>query len=329
MRTGRCQPVSLSGLALKEDFRQLLPFAARRHMTPDWTIVQPPNRGFSVSAMQRPFAQVDVFTTHAVRRQPRRRGARRQPGSTTERCSGSRTGRISRRRRSCCRRAIRRPTTACGSSRPSRELPFAGHPTLGTCHAWLTLGGGEPERRRRDRAGVRRGPDPGAARRRRARVRGTAAAALGAVDEEFAERIAELAGIERPRILAAEWVDNGPEWIAILLASADAVLALRPGPIDFDLGVVGPVSGRLAGGLRGARVLPEGRSRRVEDPVTGSLNASLAQWLLGSGRATRAVRREPGHGARARRSRAHLGRCRGDVWVGGGTVTCISGTVEL
>ena len=168
---------------------------------------------------------------------------------------------------------------------PSRELPFAGHPTLGTCHAWLTLGGGVPEGRRRHRAGVRRGPDPGAARRRRARVRGTAAPALGAVDEEFTQRIAELAGIERSKILAAEWVVNGPEWIGILLASADEVLALRPGPMDFDLGVVGPYPDGSPEAFEVRAFFPKD-GLTVEDPVTGSLNASLAQWLLGSGRAS-------------------------------------------
>ncbi|MDX6655197.1 MAG: hypothetical protein QOH18_2838, partial [Solirubrobacterales bacterium] len=211
---------------------------------------------------------------------------------------------------------------------PSRELPFAGHPTLGTCHAWLTLGGGEPKGGdvivQECEAGlipVRRG-DEGLAFAAPPLLRS------GPLDEELVERIAKLAGIERARILAAEWVVNGPEWIGILLADADEVLALRPGPMDFDLGVVGPYAEGSPAAFEVRAFFPKD-GLTVEDPVTGSLNASLAQWLLGSGRATAPYVASQGT-VLGRSGRVHISAdADGAVWVGGGTVTCISGTVDI
>jgi PhzF family phenazine biosynthesis protein len=208
---------------------------------------------------------------------------------------------------------------------PSRELPFAGHPTLGTCHACLALGGGETKDTivQECAAGlipVRRG-DHGLAFAAPPLLRS------GPLDEELTQRIAQLAGIERAKIVAAEWVVNGPEWIGVLLASAAEVLALRPGPMDFDLGVVGPYPDGSPEAFEVRAFFPKD-GLTVEDPVTGSLNASLAQWLLGSGRATAPYVASQGT-ALGRAGRVHISAADGDVWVGGGTVTCISGTVEL
>jgi PhzF family phenazine biosynthesis protein len=211
---------------------------------------------------------------------------------------------------------------------PTLELPFAGHPTLGTCHAWLTLGGGRPKRDdvivqecaaglipvRRTGAGLAFAAPP--------RLRS------GAVAEEFVQEIAAKARIDRASILAAEWVVNGPEWVAILLASADDVLALDPGPMDFDLGVVGPYPEGSPEAFEVRAFFPKDGAS-VEDPVTGSLNASLAQWLLGSGRAQAPYVASQGT-ALGRSGRVHISAdADGAVWVGGGTTTCISGTVDL
>jgi PhzF family phenazine biosynthesis protein len=211
---------------------------------------------------------------------------------------------------------------------PSRELPFAGHPTLGTCHAWLALHGGA----QRDGDVIVQECEAGLIPvRRTGEELAFAAPPLlrsGPVDEELVERIAKLAGIERARILAAEWIVNGPEWIGILLADADEVLALRPGAMDFDLGVVGsyPEGSPAAFEVRG--FFPKDGAT-AEDPVTGSLNASLAQWLLGSGRATAPYVASQGT-VLGRAGRVHISTdADGAVWVGGGTVTCISGTVDL
>ena len=121
---------------------------------------------------------------------------------------------------------------------PSTELPFAGHPTLGTCHAWLQAGG-TPKRA----DAIVQQCAAGLVRLRRT-ADGLAFAAprllrSGPVDEPLVARAAAALRIDRAEILAAEWAVNGPEWLAVLLRSAAAVLALRPGAVDSDLGVVG------------------------------------------------------------------------------------------
>jgi PhzF family phenazine biosynthesis protein len=211
---------------------------------------------------------------------------------------------------------------------PTLELPFAGHPTLGTCHAWLTLGGGRPKR---DDVIVQECAAGLIPVRRTAAGLAFAAPPLlrsGPVDEEFVQVIAAKARIDRAKILAAEWVVNGPEWVAILLASAEEVLALEPGPMDFDLGVVGPHPEGSPEAFEVRAFFPKDGAA-VEDPVTGSLNASLAQWLLGSGRAQAPYIASQG-AVLGRSGRVHISAdAEGAVWVGGGTTTCITGTVEL
>jgi PhzF family phenazine biosynthesis protein len=211
---------------------------------------------------------------------------------------------------------------------PTLELPFAGHPTLGTCHAWLELAGGQPKAGDVIVQECAAGLIP--IRRDGANLAFAAPPLLrsGPVDEEFVQRIARDARIERGRILAAEWVVNGPEWVAILLASAEEVLALDPGPMDFDLGVVGPHPAGSPEAFEVRAFFPKDGAS-VEDPVTGSLNASLAQWLLGSGRAQAPYVASQGT-ALGRAGRVHISAdAEGGVWVGGGTTTCISGAVEL
>ena len=211
---------------------------------------------------------------------------------------------------------------------PVLELPFAGHPTLGTCHAWLTLGGGTPGRAtlivQECAAGlipIRR-TDNGLAFAAPPLVRS------GPADEELVQRIASVLGIERAEILGAEWVDNGPGWVAVMLASAEAVLAVRAAPTDLDLGVVGPYPAGSPEAFEVRAFFPkDGVS--VEDPVTGSLNASLADWLLRTGRATAPYVARQGT-ALGRSGRVHISTdADGAIWVGGGTITCISGTVDL
>ena len=210
---------------------------------------------------------------------------------------------------------------------PSRELPFAGHPTLGTCHAWLEAGG------RPRRAGVVVQKCEAGLIKIRQDDGGLAFAAppllrSGPVDEPLAQHIADILGIGREEIVDLQWADNGPGWIAVLLASADAVLAVRPGVTDLDLGVAGP---HPPGGPAAfeVRAFTANDGGTAEDPVTGSLNASLAQWLLATGRA-----RAP-YLARQGTVLGRNGQVRitsdpdGAIWVGGPTVTCISGTVDL
>jgi PhzF family phenazine biosynthesis protein len=212
---------------------------------------------------------------------------------------------------------------------PGMELPFAGHSTLGTCHAWLEAGG-QPRRDgvivqeckaglvtvRRTEAGLAFGAPP--------LVRS------GPVDEQLAQHVAEVLNISRADIVDLQWADNGPGWIAVLLDSAAAVLAVRPGTLDADLnlGIAGPYPEGSPEALE-VRAFFRKDASTTEDPVTGSLNASLAQWLTGAGRISAPYVASQGT-VLGRRGRVSITRDDdGQVWVGGGTVTCITGTVEL
>jgi PhzF family phenazine biosynthesis protein len=210
---------------------------------------------------------------------------------------------------------------------PVLELPFAGHPTLGSCHAWLEAGG-VPKRSeaivQECTAGlvpVRRTDD------------GLAFAAppvkrSGAVEDELVTEIARVLGIAAGDIVGSQWVDNGPGWVAVKLASADAVLALRPTYTELDLGVVGPYPEGLPEAFEVRGFFPKDGST-CEDPVTGSLNASLAQWLIGTGQATAPYVASQGT-VLGRAGRVHITQdADGAIWVGGGTITCVSGTVEV
>jgi PhzF family phenazine biosynthesis protein len=210
---------------------------------------------------------------------------------------------------------------------PVLELPFAGHPTLGTGHAWRQAGG-VPQR---DGVVVQECPAGLISLRAGDGRLAFAAPPLvrsGPADDATVSHVADLLGIEAAEVRAAEWVDNGPGWVAVLLDDVDRVLALRPGPIDQDVGVVAlhPPGGPHAIEVR-AFFPKDGLA--VEDPVTGSLNASLAQWLLGSGRLTAPYAARQGT-ALGRAGRVEITQDGdGTVWVGGGTITCVVGEVEL
>ncbi|MBD0281219.1 MAG: PhzF family phenazine biosynthesis protein [Thermoleophilaceae bacterium] len=210
---------------------------------------------------------------------------------------------------------------------PGRELPFAGHPTLGTCHAWLSVGGAP-----RDADLIVQECGVGLVPVRRIPA-GFAFAApplvrSGSVEEPLVERIAAALGIERGEIQDAQWVDNGPGWVAALLQSAEAVLSLRPGLVDLPIGVVGPHPEGSPAAFEVRAFLPKDGST-LEDPVTGSLNASLAEWLIRTGRAKAPYVAAQGT-ALGRSGRVHVSRDGdGTIWTGGGTITCLTGQVEL
>ncbi len=210
---------------------------------------------------------------------------------------------------------------------PSTELPFAGHPTLGTCHAWLESG---HEPRHADVIVQQCGA--GLVRIRRSDgLLGFAAPPLirsGPVDEPMIEQVAGQLGITRADMVAVQWADNGPGWIAILMEDAQAVLDVRPGDGDLDVGLAGPYPPGSECAFEVRAFFPAG-GRCVEDPVTGSLNASLAQWLLSSGRARAPYLVSQGT-ALGRRGRVHVDTgADGSIWVSGGTVTRVSGEINL
>src|ERR1700728_4939142 len=196
----------------------------------------------------------------------------------------------------------------------TRELPFAGHPTLGSAHAWLEAGG-PPARRdlivQECAAGLvqLRRTSSGLAFEAPPTLR------TGPVDEPTLHEIAAVLRLHREEIIDAQWADNGPGWAAVELASAEAVLALKPGVTHMDIGVFG----RHPAGSPEAyevRAFFPSASGTTEDPVTGSLNPALAQCLLSSGKATAPYTAAQGT-ALGRRGRVHVtADPDGTVWIG-------------
>ena len=209
-----------------------------------------------------------------------------------------------------------------------RELPFAGHPTLGACHAWQSAGGKPAGGTIVQQCGA------GLIEIRTAEQLSFAAPPLirsGAVDEAEVAEIAAFLGIGRDTIVEAQWVDNGPGWVAVLLASAEAVLAITAPTTAarrFEVGVVGPhSSGEAAYEVRA--LFSDHRGAIIEDPITGSLNASLAQWLTSSGRFTAPYVARQGT-ALGRDGRVTVEQDEtGQIWIGGQTLTIASGTVDF
>jgi PhzF family phenazine biosynthesis protein len=216
---------------------------------------------------------------------------------------------------------------------PGGELPFAGHPTLGSAHAWLEAGG-EPAEAGRivQECGVGlvelRRDDDGLAFRAPDLLRG------GEVDDDTLAAAVAALGVDPVRVLRSNWVDNGPGWLGLQLSTADDVLGLQP---DFaamkglEIGVIGELSSAQreeVGADHEVRAFcPE--FSVPEDPVTGSLNAGLAMWLA------RAGHLPPFYVARQGTALRRDGRVQvstdeaGGVWVGGATRTVVSGTVAL
>jgi len=250
---------------------------------------------------------------------------------------------------------------------PGRELPFAGHPTLGSCHAWLeaqqaskvsaatnsSAGNGDEERMPQLPSTIVQECGAGLVRiRRDGRRLAFAAPPLlksGPLPEEDVVRIASGLGIARTDIVRHAWCDNGPNWRGVLLRSAEQVLALKPDAVllaGMDLGVVGPwthVKDEATGEATGVaphaatdgdtpafeiRAFFPGNSGLTEDPVTGSLNAAVAQWLIDAGLAPPRYVAAQGT-AMDRAGRVHIEQDNEAIWVGGESVTCIDGTVLL
>jgi len=151
----------------------------------------------------------------------------------------------------------------------------------------------------------------------------------GPVDEQLVDHLASSLRIDRAEIVDAQWVDNGgPGWVGVLLKGAEDVLKLRPGLVDMDVGVAGLYPPGSPQALEVRAFFPKDGST-TEDPVTGSLNASLAEWLLRTGRLSAPYVASQG-AALGRSGRVHLSTDPdGTIWVGGGTVTCVTGIVSL
>jgi PhzF family phenazine biosynthesis protein len=209
---------------------------------------------------------------------------------------------------------------------PAGELPFAGHPTLGSCYAWLAAGG-QP----RSADVVVQQCGIGLVRIRRGTRLEFAAPPLrrtGPLEADVLAQIVRGLGIAPSEVTHHQWVDNGPGFCAVMLESGDRVLSLVPDwatLAPLNLGVVGrhpaphdatfEVRAFIGGGA-------------YEDPVTGSLNAALAQWLIGAGLASSSYVAAQGT-AMKRAGRVHLRKEGNDVWVGGDVVVCVQGEIDL
>jgi PhzF family phenazine biosynthesis protein len=212
---------------------------------------------------------------------------------------------------------------------PGGELPFAGHPTLGSAHAWLQAGGRPASQDRVVQqcaiglVELRRDGD-------RLAFRAPDLLRSGPVDPATMEQVLATLRVSAPAVRESAWIDNGPGWIGVVLGSADDVLAVRPDFAamgDLKIGLIGP---HPAGGPADyeVRAFAPGLSV-VEDPVTGSLNAGFALWLTRAGLAPRSYRVRQGT-ALGRSGDVHVTTDdSGDIWVGGASSTLIRGTLQL
>jgi PhzF family phenazine biosynthesis protein len=242
---------------------------------------------------------------------------------------------------------------------PGGELPFAGHPTLGSCHAWLKSGGNPWS----DEAVVQECRVGLVKIRRDGHRLAFAAPPLKRTDPSPAvlAQVARALGLKPQQLLAAQVLDNGPVWLGLLLDHPQTVLALEPDHLELKalgqkVGVVAVQhpevrTGLIARSNREARAFAAGSANHVapagddhpllevrafaaplginEDPVTGSLNASLAQWLIAEGHAPESYVAAQGT-CMERAGRVHVLRdAQQQVWVGGDSVSCIVGTVDL
>lgn len=209
---------------------------------------------------------------------------------------------------------------------PAGELPFAGHPTLGTCHVWQDVAGSSA-------TDVVQECGAGLVRLRRSGQRMAFEAPElirdGPVDRADLEKIALVLGIDISEIRTSRWVDNGPGWVGVMLEDATAVLALQPDLSrnpdgELDIGVVGfHREGHEF--LYEVRAFFSGeRGETMEDPVTGSLNASLAQWFISEGLANTPYVARQGT-ALGRQGRVHISGDTDSVWVGGRVFDVVDG----
>lgn len=211
------------------------------------------------------------------------------------------------------------------------ELPFAGHPTLGTARAWLEAGG--PPK------------DPGVVvqecgaglvpvRIEEERLAFLAPPRLrsGPVEPEALAAVIAILGVEADRVVDAEWLDNGPGWIGVLLDSAETVLGLNPDasahPGRWDIGVIGAHPLGAASHFELRAFFSDATGALREDPVTGSLNGAAAQWLLSSGRAEAPYLAAQGT-AMGRNGRVHITADSEGIWVGGRAEVVLSGVANL
>lgn len=210
----------------------------------------------------------------------------------------------------------------------SEEFPFAGHPTLGSAHTWLEAGG-IPKHDgvvvQECAAGLVRVKRDGG----RLAFAAPPLTRSGPVAEADLDRAAAGLGLPREALLDASWLVNGPQWIGVLLESAEQVLGITPdyaAMAGLKIGVIAPHPVGSDVDFEVRTFIPGDAA--AEDPVTGSFNAGAAQWLISGGRAPASYLAAQGT-ALGRAGRIHVEAAGGDIWVGGASVSCIEGFVLL
>ena len=211
---------------------------------------------------------------------------------------------------------------------PSSELAFAGHPTLGSCYAWLNRGGVP---KNKDIIIQECGVGLIKIRRNGERLSFLAPKLLktGPLDQTTLNTISKGIGIPVEDIAHHQWVDNGAGWCAVMLKTASQVLAIKPN-VEYlktlKLGVIGPHPTDHEHDFEvRAFVIPFGIH---EDPVTGSLNAGIATWLINSGLSKDSYSVSQGT-ALGRKGKIYIEAINNEIWVGGEVVNCIEGEVRL
>jgi PhzF family phenazine biosynthesis protein len=280
-------------------------------------------------ARSRPFRQVDVFTAEPTLGNPLAVVLDADDLTDAEMAAFARWTDLSETA------FVLTPTEAGADYRvriftPGTEIPFAGHPTLGTAHAWLDAGGAPAVAGRVvQECGI------GLVTVRRDDAGRLAFAAppmqVSTLAPATHDAIAAALGVDPAAVVDAAVLDNGPRWHVLRLDAAATVLSLEPdtaalAAVGVPVGVVGP---HPDGADTAVEVRAFAPAQGIpEDPVAGGLNASLAQWLQGAGVLPDVYVAAQG-AALGRAGRVHVGRDGSTTWVGGDTVTVLSGTATL
>jgi PhzF family phenazine biosynthesis protein len=205
-----------------------------------------------------------------------------------------------------------------------REMPFAGHPTLGTCHAWLSAGGVPSGATVMQECAI--GLVPVRVSDGELAFEAPPLLRSGAVDEALIKRILDATGLHRNEVQHAEWVDNCAGWLVLLLNDRSRLLALKPDLTSLhglSIGLMAPMQGDAAYEVRafiGGDAMPE-------DPATGSLNAGIARWLIETGAAPPSFTIAQGT-AMDRKGRIRVQTLDAQIWIGGACVTRVDGVLH-